>query len=98
MKAMSSKGFGNGKAAMDNGNGMFLTMLAYKLAVRGKQLVKVDKWYASSQICSNCGENTGKKSLEIREWDCPFCHVHHDRDINAAINIKNEGLRLLGAV
>ena len=76
MKAMSNKGFRNGKATLDNGYGMFLNMLEYKLQDRGKYFVKVDKWYASSQICSKCGNNI-------------------DRDLNAAINIKNEGLRLL---
>ena len=55
MKAMSNKGFGNGKATMDNGYGLFLSMLEYKLADRGKYFVKVDKWYPSSQLYSCCG-------------------------------------------
>ena len=55
MRAMSNKGFGNGKATMDNGNGMFLTMLEYKLSERGKIFVKVSKWYPSSQLCHRCG-------------------------------------------
>ena len=55
MRAMSNKGFGNGKATLDNGYGMFLNMLEYKLTDRGKYLVKVDKWFPSSQICHNCG-------------------------------------------
>ena len=60
-----------------------------------RQLEYKAKWYPSSQICSNCGNNTGKKSLDIREFDCPYCGKHHDRDINASINILHEGLRIL---
>ena len=55
MRSMSNKGFGNGKATLDNGYGLFLNMLEYKLSDRGKYLVKVDKWFPSSQICHNCG-------------------------------------------
>ena len=96
MKAMSNKGFGNGKATLDNGYGMFLNMLEYKLADRGKPLVRVDKWYPSSQICSNCGYQVpGLKDLSIRKWTCPVCGSVHDRDHNAAINIKTEGLRMI---
>ena len=94
MKAMSNKGFGNGKATLDNGYGMFLSMLEYKLADRGKILIRVDKWYASSQICSCCGEiNPAVKDLSIRKWQCPACGCIHDRDINAANNILSEGIR-----
>ena len=93
MKAMSNNGFKNGKATLDNGYGMFLNMLEYKLQDRGKYFVKVDKWYASSQICSKCG-NKKKIKLNERTYTCN-CGNNIDRDINAAINIKNEGLRLL---
>ena len=95
MRAISNKDFGNGKATMDNGYGMFLCMLEYKLADRGKHFVKVDKWYPSSQICSRCG-NKQKLSLSQRVYECA-CGLVIDRDLNAAINIRNEGLRILRA-
>lgn len=93
MKAMSNKGFGNGKATMDNGYGLFLSMLEYKLADRGKYFVKVDKWYPSSQLCSCCGRQK-KLTLADRIYRCD-CGLTINRDYNAAINIKNEGVRLL---
>lgn len=94
MKVMANKGFGNGKATLDNGYGMFLTMLEYKLRDRGKQLVKIDKWYPSSQTCSCCGHKQ-KMPLCVRTYDCPQCGNHMNRDYNAAVNIRNEGLRIL---
>lgn len=95
MKAISNASFGNGKATMDNGWGMFTKMLEYKLADRGKRLVCISKWYPSSQTCSCCGcVNPAIKDLSIRKWICPDCGEVHDRDLNAAINIKNEGIRL----
>ena len=94
MKAMANKGFGNGKATLDNGYGMFLVMLEYKLRDRGKQLVKVDKWYPSSQICACCGHKQ-KMSLHVRTYNCLKCGNCMDRDYNAAVNICNEGLRIL---
>ena len=93
MRAMSNKGFGNGKATMDNGYGMFLNMLQYKLNDRGKYFVKVDKWYPSTQTCCSCG-CTHKLGLNERIFNCG-CGLTIDRDINAAINIRNEGLKLL---
>lgn len=73
----------------------FRRQLEYKAKWYGRIIVIIDKYYPSSQICSNCGNNTGKKSLDIREFDCPYCGKHHDRDINASINILNEGIRIL---
>ena len=95
MKAMSNKGFGNGKATMDNGYGMFLTMLEYKLADQGKYFVKVDKWYPSSQLCHCCGQlHPEMKKLNNRIMICD-CGFSMDRDQNAALNILTEGLRIL---
>ena len=95
MKSMANRGFGNGKATLDNGYGMFLDMLEYKLSDRNKYLVKVDKWYPSSQICHCCGAlHTEMKDLSIRKMTCD-CGLTISRDQNAAINILNEGLRLL---
>ena len=94
MKAMSNKGFGNGKATTDNGYGLFLGLLEYKLANRGKHLVKVDKWFPSSQVCHRCGARHPKmKDLRIRTFACE-CGITMGRDLNAAINIKKEGLRI----
>lgn len=72
----------------------FVSMLKYKAEWYGRTIIEVDPWYPSSQICSNCHENTGKKTLDIRTWTCPRCHATHDRDVNASINILNEGLRI----
>lgn len=97
MMSLSNKGFGNGKATLDNAWGMFTVMLDYKLQEQGKQLVKIDKFYPSSQTCSICGcVNKEVKNLSVRKWECPNCGATHDRDTNAAVNIRNEGLRLLG--
>jgi len=72
----------------------FVARLQYKAEWYGREIIKVDTWFPSSQICSECGHKDGKKSLDIREWTCPICHTHHDRDINASINILTEGLRI----
>lgn len=97
MQSMSNRGFGNGKATMDNGYGMFLNMLEYKLAERGKYFVKVDKWFPSSQLCHRCGTlHKEMKDLSIRTLRCD-CGIAISRDQNAAINIRNEGLRILSS-
>lgn len=96
MRAMANKGFGNGKATMDNGFGVFQVMLAYKLKRKGGKLVVIDKWFPSSQLCNVCGyKNKKVKNLNVHSWICPVCGTEHDRDENAAINILIEGLRIL---
>ena len=95
MRSMENHGFGNGKATLDNGYGMFLSMLEYKLSDRNKYLVKVDKWFPSSQIYHRCGKiHHEMKNLQIRTMKCD-CELTSSRDQNAAINILNGGLRIL---
>ena len=73
----------------------FVRMLEYKADWYEKQVSKISRWFPSSQICSSCKVNSGKKPLHVREWICENCNCHHDRDINASVNILHEGLKLL---
>ena len=74
----------------------FVRQLSYKTEWYGKELVKIDKFYPSSQTCHECGYvNKNTKDLSVRKWTCPNCHTSHDRDVNAAVNILNEGLKML---
>ena len=82
-----------GKSTNDNGFGVFRTILAYKMSDRGKQLIKIDKWFPSTKTCSVCGA-VHDRELSDKEWTCPDCGTCHLRDVNAAINIRNEGLRI----
>ena len=84
------------KAISDSSWSAFTTMLAYKADWYGKKLVKVDRWYPSSKTCSGCAHVLTKAELplQVRSWDCPSCLQKNDRDINASINILNEGLKL----
>ena len=75
--------------------GKLISMLIYKAEKKGKTLMQVDKFFPSSQICSYCGTNTGKKPLHIRNFTCPQCHTKHNRDLNAAINIRNYALGII---
>lgn len=72
--------------------GEFINLLTYKAENKGKTLMRIDKFFPSSQICSHCGTNTGKKPLHIRSFTCPYCKIKHDRDLNASINIRNYAL------
>lgn len=85
----------NNRSKADRAYGQFQRMIEYKSKLYGKELIKVNRYYPSSQLCSNCGyQNPLLKDLSVRKWECPECGQIHDRDINAAINILNEGLRL----
>jgi len=97
MKQMA-RGLRLAKSTNDNGFGQFRSMLKYKLAEQGKSLVIIDRWYPSSKYCSYCKHIHAGLTLADRTWTCPNCHTELDRDINAAVNIKNEGCRLLGIV
>ena len=82
------------KSISDASWGAFLNMLTYKAEWNDKKVVKIDRFYPSSQTCSVCGYvNKETKDLSVRGWECPSCHTHHDRDVNAAINILRVGLK-----
>ena len=84
------------KAISDVSWSEFCRQLDYKCLWYDKKFVKINTYFASSQLCSNCGfKNSGIKNLDIREWTCSECNKHHDRDINAATNILNQGLQLV---
>ncbi|WHT49547.1 RNA-guided endonuclease TnpB family protein [Sporosarcina thermotolerans] len=84
-----------GKSVADNGWGMFSTFLEYKLKDQGKRFLKIDKWFPSSKMCSDCGNVKAALSLSERTYSCE-CGFVSDRDWNAAINIKNEGKLIIG--
>ncbi|NEO94543.1 MAG: IS200/IS605 family element transposase accessory protein TnpB [Moorea sp. SIO3G5] len=83
------------KAISDTGWGMFVNFLSYKLEKEGKVLIEIDRWFPSSKTCSNCFYQVSDMPLDIRLWKCPNCGAHHDRDENAAKNIRAEGIRIL---
>lgn len=87
------------KSIQDVSLSEFIRQLEYKAKWYGKIISKIDTFYPSSQLCSNCGfKNSEVKNLNIREWTCPNCNEYHDRDINAANNILIEGLRILNSI
>ena len=94
MKAMS-QALNFGKSVADNSWGMFRTLLRYKLEQQGKYFVVIDKWFPSSKLCNICGYKNDDLTLSVREWTCPNCGISHDRDVNAAINIRNEAVRIV---
>ena len=77
------------RAIADAGWAKFKTLLAAKCNKYGRDLIIVDRWYPSSQICSCCGKSGGRKELNVREWECLYCNTFHDRDKNAATNLIN---------
>ena len=83
------------QAISDAGWGTFTNFLAYKLEKKGGKLVEIDRWFPSSKLCSNCYYQVSEMPLDLREWTCPHCGTHHDRDGNAATNIRAEGIRML---
>lgn len=100
MEDLNMRGMAQGlklaKSTNDNGYGMLKSFLAYKLTEQGKPLVVIDRWYPSSKLCHVCRNKNDKLTLGDRTWTCSHCGTELDRDINAAINIKNEGCRILG--
>jgi putative transposase len=86
------------KAISDVGWGMFVNFLQYKLDREGKVLVEIHRWFPSSKLCSNCHYQVDEMPLDVRTWTCPNCGTHHDRDGNAAINIRAEGIRMLSVL
>jgi putative transposase len=96
MKGMSQT-LNFGKSVSDNGFGLFVPMLDYKLREQGKQLVKIDKWFPSSKMCSRYGEVKDVLLLSERKYHCEACDTTLDRDYNASINIRNEGMRMFFA-
>ena len=96
VRGMSAKG-GAAKRGLNRsiraaGWSKFRSMLEYKAGWYGREICVIDRFFPSSQMCSNCGHIDGKKELSVREWDCPRCGVHFDRDTNAALNILAAGL------
>ena len=77
------------RSIMDSSFGEFRRQLEYKLLRRGGSIVVADRWYPSSKTCSACGYKMKELPLSVRDWICPSCHTKHDRDVNAAINLRD---------
>lgn len=97
LRVLAPKGFSGKKEALDIGFGDFKSMLSYKMRYRGKTFVTSDYWFPASQICSSCG-NRFKVCFEDKNYVCPFCGMILDKNVNCAINIKEDGLRLLNSI
>lgn len=82
------------KSVHDAGWSSFVNMLEYKAIKHGRTVIKVDRFFPSSQTCADCGHRDGPKPLHIRDWTCPACGITHDRDVNAARAVKYEGRRI----
>ena len=83
------------KSIQDASFGTLVSMLKYKAAWHNRRIIEIGRFFPSSKLCSSCGYILNYMGLEIRKWTCPQCNTIHDRDINAAINIMNEGLKIL---
>lgn len=83
------------KSIADAGWGELVRQLEYKAEWKGRKVIKIDQWFPSSKRCSSCGFIKNKLPLDIRSWECPECRSHHDRDVNAAKNVKAVGLAVL---
>ncbi len=94
MQEMAKENKLNSKPTYDNGWGIFRDMLKYKMEASGKKLIKVAKYFPSSKICNVCGHKNELLTIKDKIWECPKCHTIHNRDINASINLKKEGLRI----
>jgi putative transposase len=92
-----ARGLNLAKATYDNGFGQFRNLMSYKLAGQGKRLITIDKWFPSSKSCHCCGYVNSGLTLDDRAWTCPSCGTHHNRDVNAAINIREQGLLMLAS-
>ena len=87
------------KSIADCAWGEFINQLKYKCERNSRNFLKINTYFASSKICNNCGVKNPKiKNLSIRQWTCPCCNTEHDRDINAAKNILNEGIKNLDTI
>lgn len=86
------------QAMFDVSLGLFYSMLEYKCNWNDKSFIKIDRFFPSSKTCSKCGWINQNLTLNIREWVCPSCNEHHDRDINASKNILNQGLKILSGL
>ena len=84
-----------GTSTVDNGYRKFVAMIDYKMKERGKKLIEIERYYPTTKKCNYCGHLIDSISLKQRTWQCPNCRMVHNRDINAAINIKNRGMEII---